>query len=465
MPRNPLTRLTDRVPAGLLVIIIIGVVSSAYVLLRPGDTSEGRDMWTFVNTRAPVYQEIIDGWNLEGEDAVTVHLVEYQALRRRMLSGFLSGTPVADILEVERVIASAAWRGPLEAVGFVDLTDRLREEGLLEALNRPSFSPWTNRGHIFGLPADVHPVLLAYRADVFEAAGINVDELTTWEKFFDATRGLVQDFTGDGSPDQYVFELQETEGTTAMTLLLQAGGRFFDEAGQADLDHPVNVRCLAHLVDWASGDDKMTGDLDLFTGAGNQLRMEGFVLSWIVPDWRSIRGPLYMGRLSGKMKLMPLPAWEEGGRRTSVWGGTMLGFPRSAGNFEKNWEFAKRLYLSRELARVSWKKFGVITPVKAFWDDPVFDEPDPFYSGQPVGRLFVNTAEEVPVRSSSPFMELARQELAHAMGSSIRQAKAEGIEGVENLLPIVREALEKANANVQRQVDRNIFIAERAPSE
>jgi arabinosaccharide transport system substrate-binding protein len=350
-------------------------------------------------------------------------------------------------------------------VGFVDLTDRLREEGLLDALNRPSFSPWTNRGHIFGLPADVHPVLLAYRADVFEAAGINVDELTTWEKFFDATRGLVQDFTGDGSPDQYVFELQETEGTTAMTLILQAGGRLFDEAGQPDLDHPVNVRCLAHLVDWASGDDKVTGDLDLFTGAGNQLRMEGFVLSWIVPDWRSIRGPLYMGRLNGKMKLMPLPAWEEGGRRTSVWGGTMLGFSRTAGNFEKNWEFAKRLYLSRELARVSWKKFGVITPVKAFWDDPVFDEPDPFYSGQPVGRLFVNYAEEVPVRSSSPFMELAGQELAHAMGSSIRQAKAEGIEGIENLLPIVREALEKANANVQRQVDRNIFIAERAPSE
>jgi hypothetical protein len=62
-------------------------------------------------------------------------------------------------------------------------------------------------------------------------------------------------------------------------------------------------------------------------------------------------------------------------------------------------------------------------------------------------------------------MEPARQELAHAMGSSIRQAKAAGIEGVESLLPIVREALEKANANVQRQVDRNIFIAERAPSE
>ena len=450
---------------GLLVIIVIGAISSAVVLLRPSSNSEGRDMWTFVNTRAPIYHEIIDSWDLQGEDEVTVHLVEYQALRRRMLSGFLSGTPVADILEVERVIASAAWRGPLDAVGFVDLTDRLEEEGLLDALNRPSFSPWTNRGHIFGLPADVHPVLLAYRADVFEAAGINVDELTTWEKFFTATRGLVQDLTGDGSPDQYVLELQETEGSAAMVLLLQAGGRFFDEAGQPDLDNPVNVKTLAHLVDWASGSDKVTGDLDLFTGAGNQLRMEGFVLSWIVPDWRSIRGPLYMGRLSGKMKLMPLPAWEEGGRRTSVWGGTMLGFPRSTGNFEKNWDFAKRLYLSRELARVSWKEFGVVTPVKAFWDDPVFDEPIEFYSGQPTGRLFINYAEDVPVRSSSPFLELARQELANAMGSAVRQAKADNLDGFESLLPVVQMALEKANANVQRQVDRNIFIAERSPSE
>jgi arabinosaccharide transport system substrate-binding protein len=465
MPLRLLTRLTDRVPAGLLVIIILGAVSSAYVLLRPTSSAEGRDLWTFINTRAPVYREIIDEWDLEGEDAVTVHLVEYQALRRRMLSGFLSGTPMADILEVERVIASAAWRGPLEAVGFVDLTDRLGEDGLLEALNRPSFSPWTNRGHIFGLPADVHPVLLAYRADIFEAAGIDVSKLTTWEKFFAATRGLVQDFSGDGSPDQYVLELQETEGSTAMALILQAGGRFFDEAGQPDLDNPINVKVLTHLVDWASGKDKVTGDLDLFTGAGNQLRMEGFVLSWIVPDWRARYGPLYMGQLSGRMKLMPLPAWEEGGRRTSVWGGTMLGFPRSSPSFEKNWEFAKRLYLSRELARVAWRDFSVVTPVKAYWDDPVFEESSEYYSDQPTGKLFVEQATDVPVRSSSPFLELARQELANAMSSSIRLAGSEGIDGFDNLYPLVRAALEEANVNVQRQVDRNIFVAERSRAE
>ena len=28
--------------------------------------------------------------------------------------------------------------------------------------------------------------------------------------------------------------------------------------------------------------------------------------------------------LRGKMALMPLPAWKQGGRRTSVWGGTGL---------------------------------------------------------------------------------------------------------------------------------------------
>jgi arabinosaccharide transport system substrate-binding protein len=459
-PRFSLTRITDVVPLGLLVVIIMGVVSSLYVWVRPSEEREGREMWTFINTRAPLYQEIIDGWDLKGEDQVTVHLVEYLALRRRMMSGFLSGTPVADILEVERVIASAAWRGPLEAVGFVDLTDRLEEEGLLEKLNRPSFSPWTNRGRIFGLPADVHPVLLAYRADVFEAAGINVEELTTWEKFFKATRRLVVDFTGDGAPDQYVMELQETNGFAAMTLILQAGGRFFDENGQPDLDHPANVQALTHIVNWASGEDKVTGDLDLFTGAGNQLRMEGYVLSWLVPDWRSREGPLYMGRLSGKMKLMPLPAWEEGGRRTSVWGGTMLGFPRTSKTFEKDWAFAKRLYLSRDLAQVFWRNFSVITPVKAFWDDPVFDEPHSYYSNQPTGRLFIEQAEDVPVRSSSPFMDIARAELGHALGNAIRRANSMKIDDVEQLVPVVRDALERANANVQRQVDRNIFIAE-----
>lgn len=464
MARISLSQLIDRYPPGLLVITGLAVLSTLYVALRPSTESEGRSMWTFVNTRAPVYEELIEEWGLSGPEHVSVELLPLPALQRRVLSGFFSGTPMADLLEVERSAASATWRGPIEAVGFVDLTERLQAEGLMEKINAPSFSPWTSRGHIFGLPADVHPVMLAYRADVFEAAGIRVEELDTWEKFFAATRRLVQDHDGDGQPDQYVMELQQTQGSVPGLLLLQAGGKYFDDHDRPVMDDPVNVRVLAHMASWASGPGKVTADLDLFTGAGHQLRSRGYVLSWVVPDWRAHHNQLYIESLAGKMKLMPLPAWEPGGRRTSSWGGTMLGIPKSAPDFEANWEFAKRLYLSRDLARISWTEFGVLTPVKAYWDDPIFDEANPYYSDQPTGRLFIGLAEQVPIRSSSPYEVLAEQELANALNGLIRYARETGQFTPGELEPQARFLLERANRSVLRQVERNVLVMEEAQS-
>jgi arabinosaccharide transport system substrate-binding protein len=137
----------------------------------------------------------------------------------------------------------------------------------------------------------------------------------------------------------------------------------------------------------------------------------------------------------------------------------MLGFPKSAGNFEKNWEFAKRLYISRELAVRSWRTFGVLTPVKEFWDDPVFDEPNAYYSNQPKGRLFIEQADHVPVRTSSPFEPLALREVANALSALIRYANDHRIDDADALMDRAGELLSKAQHNVVLQMERNVFLS------
>jgi ABC-type maltose transport system permease subunit len=78
-------------------------------------------------------------------------LLSGNALQRRMLSGFLSGTPLPDLVEAYAQIVAQAFKGPLEEVGFVDLTDLVQSEGIDAQINAPSFAPWTSRGRIFGL--------------------------------------------------------------------------------------------------------------------------------------------------------------------------------------------------------------------------------------------------------------------------------------------------------------------------
>ncbi len=67
---------------------------------------------------------------------------------------------------------------------------------IFDATNVPSFALWTTRGRIFGIPHDIHPVLLAHRADIIEAAGIDVSDIETWEDFDRILRPFMTDTNG-----------------------------------------------------------------------------------------------------------------------------------------------------------------------------------------------------------------------------------------------------------------------------
>lgn len=458
MPAPKLEKILDRFSVGFLVIATLCVISSLIVLTRRETTIDGLEFWVTSRQHYNLYKPVTDRWRAAGGEEVSVLLLESRAIERRMMSSFFTGTPIADMLEVTTAVAKKAWRGPLEAVGFSDLTDVLHETGVYEQFNEPSFSGWTTRGRIFGLPHDVHPVLLTYRADLIEEAGIDVDKLDTWDKFMEAMRPLVKDLNGDGRPDQYILEMPETGGVIG-TLILQAGGGFFDEKDRVAIDTNLNARVLSKFAVWAAaGPNKLTADKTVGDGPGRKLQMDGYVLAWLTPDWRAGQERAYLQPLKGKVKLMPLPAWEEGGRRTTVMGGTMVGIPKSNPDLEKTLSIAVELYSDRETARELFTVTNIISPVKALWDDPIFDEPDPYYSGQPNGRLFIEQAPYVPIRSSSPFLEFAGEEVGIAFGRLVKYAGAEGIDSAEVLYPKARELLAKAQRNVERQVNRSVFI-------
>ena len=145
-----------------------------------------------------------------------------------------------------------------------------------------------------------------------------------------------------------------------------------------------------------------------FDAAGNRMRLDGFVLCSFMPDWLTGAWRQDLAQLAGKVKLMPLPAWKKGGRRTTVMGGTMLGIPKQAPDFASAWRYAKHLYLSPDLARELFRTTGIISPIKRNWADPVYDEPSSYFSKQRVGRMYIAAAPDVPARTSSPYNALAR---------------------------------------------------------
>lgn len=442
---------------GLWVVVALAAFSSLAVMAAPAPPRSGVQMWTFARLHKQMYDPIVTTWPERERPDIT--LMSFPALERRMLQGFLAETPTADLIEAERRVAARAFVGPIESVGFVDLTDRLRSEGLLDQINQPSLAPWTSRGRIFGLPHDVHPVMLGYRADIIEAAGIDVSMIETWDDFVRVLGPLMRETGPDGKPRRYLLNLWEDKDDFIDVLLLQAGGGFFDEHERPRIATETNARVISTIVSWCRGPGRIAADAPDFTASGNQLKAEGYVLAAFMPDWMCNIWKNEIPQLAGKVKLMPLPAWERGGRRTSVWGGTMLGIARTAPRQDELWAIAKRLYLSPELARSLYREGDIITPASSQWSDPVFDEPDPYFSNQRKGRDYIALAPQVPARTSSPYNTLAKLRVQTAVMSLGAYAERTKRYTVDELRDQALVLLREAEAQVRSQVDRNVFLA------
>jgi arabinosaccharide transport system substrate-binding protein len=447
--------------SGVWVIASLFVISAAYILFFRAETELGdMQFWVFSPEHAEMYEPLIEQSNQGTEIQLDMTVMSIAAIQSRMMSGFFGGLPTADLIEVERAVAPQAFMGPVDAIGFADLTDLLEQEGLLDQINKPSLAPWSVDGRVFGLPHDVHPVMLAYRADITEAAGIDLTQVETWDDYFEALRPLMVDKDGDKIIDHTPLSFWYTNQDLIETLMLQGDGQLFTTMGEPVIDTERNAYLIAELTSWCFGENPVAVDINEWSAAGHQAKVDGIAIGYIAPDWMCSIWKMHVPGLEGKLKLIPLPAFERGGRRTSVRGGTMLGIPRTTENFDLAWDYAKLLYTSPEVARQLYREVDIISPVRALWDDPVYDEPDPFFMDQRKGRMYIELAPNIPLRPSSPYNKQAAIDVKDAMFNLAKVAAGMDNPTAEDLLPQARELLASVQKQVELRMERNAFAAD-----
>lgn len=451
------------IPLGPLVILVIAAVSSIAIAIWPSEKAEGLVFWIFAPHHARMYGPVIEEWNetanASGVERIQMNVLSMGALNRRTQSGMWAKTPTSDLVEIEQPSVARFMAGPVEEVGFYDLTDRLKKEGIYEKLNQPSFAPWSSRGRIFGLPHDVHPVLLCYRADLVEAAGIDVSEIETWDDFERLMRPLVEDTDGDGDDDRYLLGMWYTSARDVEGLLLQAGGGTFDAQGNSIIASDANAKVIARVVTWCVGPNRIAIDAPEFSPSGNELKLKGRVVAALMPDWLAGVWMNALGDLNGKVKLMPIPAWERGGRRTSVIGGTMIAIPKTTRDFDSAWTFAKELYLSPDLAQKLFETNHIISPVVDLWNEPYYAVKNPYFSDQQSGLMYIEQAPNVPYRTSSPFHQVAMQQIMDAGVALKNYADANDTYNPNDLMPEAKRLLAAAEERIKKEMSRNVFIA------
>ena len=437
-------------------LLLLAVATGLGVLYTHGRYEEARPdlvLMTHAKLHADIYLRKLPEFERKYGVKVDVQVTEEVALRTRLLAAFAAGTPVPDLVEIPQD-AALFLRGPIRDIGFLDITQWVQSEKLEERMVASRFSMWQRKGVLFALPHDVHPVMLAYRADIVEdQLGIDVSRIETWDDFAAMARGIVR-YGGNGEKARYALEFQNDGGYLLQTLLLQRGVGLFDAAGDVTFDNEVAVDTFAWAVRQLRGPKRIAYSI----GFGPTLwegMQDGLVLFYFAPDWRTRTIEEYAPGLSGKMKLMPLPAWTKGGRRTSTWGATGLAATRGGHNQELAKKLMEFLYVDQTDGGKGSADLHILPPVRSAWSLPIFDTPDPYFRGQPIMRLYARLAGDVPPNFASPFITKAQNKRDGAFVAACAYYAEHGEDG---FVDFVRAELRRDADAVRAVMARNKIV-------
>jgi arabinosaccharide transport system substrate-binding protein len=410
---------------------------------------------THTHSHFDTYKQVIPEFERAHGVTVQIQFANWISMRNRLRAAMLADTPVPDLFEALPESLGYFTRGPPKDVGLLDLTDRLKASHLDKRLVTSRVGLWTANGRVYGLPHDVHPVMLAYRRDLVESLGIDVRSLDTWDKFVEAGRKVTRDLDGDGVIDRYMIDLPYDGNWGVVTLLLQRGGELFDTQGQPAFDDDLTADTFLWYLRQTYGPQKIAYDASAGNGGTSQslgrTMVDGLVLFYITPDWRSHAFEEEIPSVSGKMALMPMPAWVPGGRRTSVWGGTGMLISKATAHPDLAWDLATFLYYDPRGIGSRFASTNIIPVLKDTWTLPALDAPNRYYSNQPLGRLYANLADETPTLNTSPLIELANIQVSEAFSRCVQHYRRFGEQGI---VEKIHEELSAAKTLVQRHIDR-----------
>jgi arabinosaccharide transport system substrate-binding protein len=448
----------DRFPYGKapFALLAIAVASSlglaaTHRAKRPADLV----IAVFAVQHYRAYLEVLPEFEREHHVKVDVQQVDFQSLEARLESAIVSNTEIPDLNEISEGTLGFFTRGPERDFGFLDLTELVKREGLDHRVVEARYAPWTTRGRIYALPHDVHPVMLGYRRDLVEQLGIDVTKLETWDDFVAMGHAVTKDLDGDGTIDRFALDLPLNGQWGLQTLLRQRGMDLFNAEGEAGFNTPAAVDTVIWYIHQTRGPERIAyeaGDDQPFVKALS----DGLILFALTPDWRSWRLQNDAPNLAGKMALMPLPAWEKGGRRTSTWGMTGLTISKTTKHPELAWELAQFLYFNVPDLGRRFLQTNMISPLKEAWDLPELQQPNAYFSGQRLGAEYARLAPDVPPLYSSPIYKTAQLKLDQALTRAALQYEQHGDEGLRD---VVQSELAKAAAYVKMWSDRNARLA------
>jgi len=384
------------------------------------------DFWSFtqINQKADV-----DVYTKAHPD-VKIKLTEVGSTSEtaQALTTALAGGKVPDLVLIQGDDLSKFMQSP---ENFVDLTTLGANNMKNNYLDWVMAQSTTKDGKIIGIPTDVGGMAVAYRTDLFKAAGLpaNRDEVSklwpTWDAFMDVGKRYVQ---ATGKPF-----LDNTPTSIFFQAVNQGTERYYDADHKLSYDKNPQVKAAFDLTlkVFASG---ISAKQASFSSGWTAAMTKGDFAVVSSPSWLLNQIKTNAPGTSGKWDIATIP----GG--SGNWGGSYLAIPKRAKHPKAAWDYITEMQSpSGQLAHFLSQGSLPTTP-SVYTDPKLVDRTDPFFSDAPVGKIYTQSVLGVKPFYIGPQDGTIGTELLNTL-TSVEQGKVDPANAWNTALTNVKNAL------------------------
>lgn len=341
------------------------------------------------------------------DTAINVVDIGYDNAYDKISVGLQAGTGLPDIITLETdKNQSYLTQFPK---GFTDLTPVF---GDAEADVDPfKWDTGTDAdGTLRVAPWDSGTVGLFYRADYFEAAGVDPTSIVTWDELV-AAGETIKAATG-----RTLLTADLSSGGPFAMLLQQQGQGLFDADGDITVNTPEAVRTLAllqtmqqkGLIKNAKG-----WDASVTSAKDGDSAVTPEAVWWI----GTLEGEA--PELSGKHAVRDLPVFEADGAPTSNNGGSGLAIPTQAKNPQLAADFMAFVLADTGNQASMMKDEGLFPAYLPALQSDYFQQPSEYFSGQKVFQTFAELTPEIPSITFTSDQSVASDAVSNAVAAAV----------------------------------------------
>lgn len=407
------------------------------------DAATTLTIWEFAENRGRWLSSLAPGFRkLYPQANITIVSIPYAAIYSKLATALLSGSGAPDLAEMAVGRMGQFFIGGGGANGgqtpFVPLNDKLGARKTI--LNVASaFKPWTYQGHIYAVGNEYNPVLMYYRWDLFQKAGINVSSIKTWSDFVSAGKEF------KAKTGAYMVALPVTNAANWYFIARQRGGGYFDEAGHIIVNNDVGVSTLQYLRDLvykhnvailAPGLTQYPPNAAYFTAMSKGVfgvAMDGVWYEGFMKD----SAPT----VAGKFQIAPIPMWDSNSTRSVINGGTGLAITQQTPNKDLAWKFIEYAMLQPQSQLQAFTLENILPDMLSLYSNPALSKPDPYFHNQKPAQIARQVGNSVAGWIENPYQAQMDDAMARLAITPVMQGHKSAKQGLDDVAAAVKKAI------------------------